>query len=564
MLLDRALLSHLASCRITSSPIKTNLSTMTIEEALELVEKALDNGRLNKVQEIVFRQAWEGKSYQEIAISSGYEMGYIRDAGSKLWQLLSKAFGKKVTKNNIHGILNQQYLTNSLKDASKTGSVSLEELQQARETVSQLLITQEGTANRCQDWGEAIDVSAFFGRTAELHQLEQWVVQDRCRLVAILGMGGIGKTALSVKLAEQVQDEFDYLIWRSLRNAPPVKELLAEVILFLSDRHPPNSPLARGGEGGFLPDTEDGQISRLMEYLRSQRCLLILDNAESILRSGERAGRYREGYEGYGQLLRRVGDERHQSVVVLTSREKPIGLSHCEGETLPVRSLQLKGLPAAEGEKILKAKGLVDAKDESQKLVEHYAGNPLALKIAATTIQSLFNGDVSGFLEQGTGVFDEIWDLLDQQFNRLSALEKQVMRWLAINREWVTLPQLREDIVPTVSHRELLDALASLQRRSLIESSAFGFTQQPVVMEYVTERLINQFTREITTKEIAPFKSYAQIGAQAKDYLPEAQTCLLPNPVMDRLLATFGGKKIPQINSGHSSVQLPVILMVKL
>ncbi len=537
---------------------------MTIEEALELVEKALDNGRLNKVQEIVFRQAWEGKSYQEIAISSGYEMGYIRDSGSKLWQLLSIAFGKKVTKNNIHGVLNQQYLTNSLKDVSKTGSVSLEELQQARETVSQLVITQEDTANRCQDWGEAIDVSAFFGRTAELHQLEQWVVQDRCRLVAILGMGGIGKTALSVKLAEQVQDEFDYLIWRSLRNAPPVKELLAEVILFLSDRPPPNSPLPRGGEGRFLPDTEDGQISRLMEYLRSQRCLLILDNAESILRSGERAGRYREGYEGYGQLLRRVGDERHQSVVVLTSREKPIGLSHCEGETLPVRSLQLKGLPAAEGEKILKAKGLVDAKDESQKLVEHYAGNPLALKIAATTIQSLFNGDVSGFLEQGTGVFDEIWDLLDQQFNRLSALEKQVMRWLAINREWVTLPQLREDIVPTVSHRELLDALASLQRRSLIESSAFGFTQQPVVMEYVTERLINQFTREITTKEIAPFKSHAQIGAQAKDYLPEAQTCLLPNPVMDRLLATFGGKKIPQINSGQSSVQFPVILMVKL
>ena len=49
---------------------------------------------------------------------------------------------------------------------------------------------------------------------------------SRCRLVAILGMGGIGKTALAVKLAEQVQDRFEYLFWRSLRNAPPVEDIL--------------------------------------------------------------------------------------------------------------------------------------------------------------------------------------------------------------------------------------------------------------------------------------------------------------------------------------------------
>jgi len=60
-----------------------------------------------------------------------------------------------------------------------------------------------------------------------------------------------------------------------------------------------------------------------MQYLRSSRCLLVLDS-ESILRSGELAGRYCSGYEGYGQLLRRVGDERHQSCLVLTSREKLI------------------------------------------------------------------------------------------------------------------------------------------------------------------------------------------------------------------------------------------------
>jgi len=76
------------------------------------------------------------------------------------------------------------------------------------------------------------DVSIFYGRTQELATLEQWIVQDRYRLVAVLGMGGIGKTAPSVKLAEQIKDKFEYLIWRSLRNSPPVQDLIAELIQF--------------------------------------------------------------------------------------------------------------------------------------------------------------------------------------------------------------------------------------------------------------------------------------------------------------------------------------------
>lgn len=64
------------------------------------------------------------------------------------------------------------------------------------------------------DWGDAPDISYFYGRTAELSALEQWIVTDRCRLVALFGVGGIGKTALAVKLAQRVEEEFDYLVWR--------------------------------------------------------------------------------------------------------------------------------------------------------------------------------------------------------------------------------------------------------------------------------------------------------------------------------------------------------------
>ncbi|RCJ31576.1 hypothetical protein A6770_19560 [Nostoc minutum NIES-26] len=86
---------------------------------------------------------------------------------------------------------------------------------------------------RC-DWGEAIDVSAFYGRTTELNTLQQWIVDKGSRLVAVLRMGGIGKTALVAHLAQKIQTEFEYVIWRSLRNALSLETLLAELVPFVS------------------------------------------------------------------------------------------------------------------------------------------------------------------------------------------------------------------------------------------------------------------------------------------------------------------------------------------
>src|SRR2546426_11800932 len=72
-------------------------------------------------------------------------------------------------------------------------------------------ITDAGApAQQCRvDWGEAGDAGVFYGRAKELAMLQEWIVAEGCRLIALLGMGGIGKTALALQLARQLQPSFD-------------------------------------------------------------------------------------------------------------------------------------------------------------------------------------------------------------------------------------------------------------------------------------------------------------------------------------------------------------------
>jgi hypothetical protein len=84
---------------------------MTAEEALAIVETVLDDDeQLNDVQELIFKQCWEGRhSYEAIAKLSKYDDEYIKAAGYKLWKLLSEAFEEKVKKNNIKAVI-KRYL----------------------------------------------------------------------------------------------------------------------------------------------------------------------------------------------------------------------------------------------------------------------------------------------------------------------------------------------------------------------------------------------------------------------------------------------------------------------
>ncbi len=384
------------------------------------------------------------------------------------------------------------------------------------------------------DWVGALDVSHFRGREVELAELTQWIVQERCRLVVVLGMGGIGKSTLVSFLGQQLAPRFEAVLWRSVRDAPSCEELVADCIAFFSETPP----------AGF-PTSLEQRINQLLARLQARRCLLVLDNLETLLEGGDREGSYLPGYEGYARLIQRLAESAHASCVLLTSREKPKEIEPLEGVRAPVRSLRLSGLDEQAAQELLTDKGLSGTPAAWRQLVASYAGNPLALKIVAQAISDLFNGDLDRFLQEGELIFNGVRVVLRQQVGRLTPLEHILLTWLAVLREWTPLETLLQVLLPRALRAQVLGALEALVRRSLLERGQQAtFSLQSVVMEYITDALVEHLSEEIVLGKPQQVRRYALEQAQAKDYVRQTQVRLLVHPLIERLRAELGAEAL--------------------
>ncbi|MEG4853894.1 ATPase [Microcoleus sp. B5-D4] len=451
---------------------------------------------LDHIQQSILRGTWQRQKYPEIAENCKRSREHIRKEAAKLWKLLSQTLGEDINQSNFRPTVERWQFSNfsitgngcvQIGKVSTDGSLSF--------TVPEPTQTNEDILNKPtenakltvrQDLADAPEPNLFYNRTSELTTLQNWIL-GRNRLITILGLSGIGKTALTLQLISQIKHEFDYIIYRSLRNSPPLASLQTDLIKFCRGGAPvpaPSvsapSPEERATTGG-LP---------LLEYLRSHRCLIILDDIQTIFSSQQLAGNYQPGYENYRAFFKQLTESSHHSCLILLSWEKPREIAALEGENRPCKSLQLNGL-GPEAQEIFREKGLAEPEKWSE-LIDLYRGNPSWLNIVATMIQDLFGGSVSEFLSYDTLFLGDLESLLEQQCDRLFDSEKQVISWLASEVEPVEISQISANL--ELSPSALLQAVQSLGRRLLIEKVKQGektlFTLQPVLMEYVKNQFL--------------------------------------------------------------------------
>lgn len=462
---------------------------MIIADALALVDSTLDPSHFNNLHQEIFRLSWQGKTYQAIAEMCGYDTDYVRHVGYQLWQNLSQALAQKVTKRNL------QVVFRRLDQQSRNSSNGVEELasfipipQQAKSNINAYptkveLISDQTTYPLL--WPDSPNhlytnhSQLFVGRQQEQQTLCQWLTctgQDQAlpvQLISLLGMAGIGKTSLVQQVIHQIQGHFQKVIWCSLRNAPTFTETFANIVN--TDEQ----------EALQWPTYIDAQIEILMHYFRQHRCLLVLDNFETILQPKQMGGSYRPNHQAYGQLLRHLMDSPHQSCVLLTSREQPIGINLRNQPT--VQTLYLQGLSPSETHLLLDHQKVQTTQTDAETLYTYYGGNPYALKVAATNVMSLFHRQVAEWIKQGNFVFGTIQQLLKQQLQRLASPEQQIVNCMASEIGNVTLDQLHEALVlkDLVSTTDLLPALQSLQSRSLLCNQEDGLSLLPYLREYL-------------------------------------------------------------------------------
>lgn len=446
---------------------------MNLEEVLKLADAlvfAKTGQHLDDLQQAIALGTLQGKKYSEIAQDKHCNESYVRDVGAKLWQTLSKELEEEVTKSNFRSTMERLQIAivshlephhNQISNVNICGEARHPPDTPNPNLQNQATSNPQQTQNFYHNLSEMPKLGSFYNRTAELDRLKTSIPTGKAQLLTIIGMIGVGKTTLGIKLVEEIKQEFEYVIWRSLETCPTVAQLQTNLTDFLTEG---------ANQTSALP---------LMKYLQNHRCLIILDDIHYLFMRGELAGQYQAGYEDYRSFFKQIKDRSHQSCFLLIGWEAPREIAQVKQNT---PNLILTGLDTASANQIIAEQGL-EPEENGSRFINHYQGNPLWLKTVGNFMVDLGLTVTQVLQNQPLLVPQDLKDILQQPLAWLSEPEKQLLSLLAKEDEPIALVKLLE-IAPMPSS-DLLDILQSLCRRCWVEKTDRLYRISPVLRQYL-------------------------------------------------------------------------------
>jgi len=379
-----------------------------------------------------------------------------------------------ITKSNIRAVLKKSQFYNHI--SSGRDFVSLNNVNLCTSNLS----ASNGNNHQSQpdnnrtylDLGHIPEITQFYGRVAELNNLETWIVAEKYRLVTVLGLKGIGKTTLSLKLVDKIKNSFNYVIRRSLYFCPKLDELLSEIL-------PSINPQLK------LSQSLDKKLNLFLELIKSHRCLIIFDDLQSLFDSKKLAGNYQKNYQDYQLLFKSIAEVNHQSCLLLLSQEKPINTTFYGQK---IKTLIIEGL-GEDAIEILRHHNLSN-EDSWQTLIKCYQGHPLWLELVASFIRGIFLGKVAEFLELKYLIAEETLEQnLLSILEPLTESEKLMLIEFANFNQPISIKEMMDQT--SLDYTDSLKAIQSLIRRIIVAKDENALLcLNPVFKAYVINHQI--------------------------------------------------------------------------
>ena len=330
--------------------------------------------------------------------------------------------------------------------------------------------------------------TSFIGRERELDDIR--ALLGSARLITLIGMGGLGKTRLSLQVAAEVIAEYPDGAWfldlAPIRDAALVASEAAQV---LDVREEPDRPL----------------IQTLCAHLKSRRALIILDNCEHLIAATAHLA---------NAILKAAPDVR-----MMASSREPL---HVPGERsypilplpVPARGDSVEALSRSTAVRLFveRAQAHKPSFDINEReaaalgeLVAHLEGIPLAIELAAARVRSMSVSDINARLKDrykiltgGARVLQErqqtLRALVDWSYDLLNEQEQQLLARLGVFVGGFNLAAAEEVCgAEPLDSLDVLDRLGSLVEKSLVmhderdESSRYRMLE--TIREYAREKL---------------------------------------------------------------------------